>query len=71
LPTARPLAAETVCSLFSDRELRVLVKHNGLRETGDRSKIAKSKAVAAYYNTGAAGLIEGEGAPAPAAAAVF
>jgi hypothetical protein len=68
LPTTRPLAAETVCSLFSDRELRVLVKHNGLRE-GDHSKIAKSKAVAAYYNTGATGLIEGADAPAPAAAA--
>ena len=63
LPTTRPLAAETVCSLFSDRELRVLVKHNGLRE-GDHSKIAKSKAVAAYYNTGATGLIEGADAPA-------
>ena len=44
VPSERPIAAETMCSLFSDRELRVLVKHSGLRE-GDHSKIGKSKVV--------------------------
>lgn len=58
IPKQRPVAAETICGLFSDRELRVLVKHNGLRE-GDHSKISKSKSVAQFYNTGQTGIVDG------------
>ena len=55
LPKARPVHADRICEIYSDRELRALVKYNRLRE-GDHSKIAKAKAVAAFFNSGQTGL---------------
>ena len=55
LPKSRPVYPDRICEIYSDRELRALVKHNGLRE-GDHSKIAKAKAVAAFFNSGQTGL---------------
>jgi len=51
IPKQRPVAADKIDGLFSDRELRVIVKHNNLTE-GDHSKIAKAKAVALFFNSG-------------------
>ena len=54
LPKSRPVYPDRICEIYSDRELRALVKHNGLKE-GDHSKIAKAKAVAAFFNSGQTG----------------
>lgn len=58
VPKQRPVAADTICGLFSDRELRTLCQHNKLKASGPggERKDDKSKSLAKFFNSGQTGL---------------